>query len=430
MQPEFAPLGESDCAPSPMNIVRLLTILLATTALTLAQEKRPAAAPLAQDYTVVFRNPDLEYYVEGPGLVRFDDGSLLAVVPVVPREQWSEERRLAHSVVHLLRSSDHGATWQPLADLPYYSAAPWRDGETLYLFANKPGVGKKRNADLLLLRSDDRGRTWSAPVTLFTGNYWNCHTAMVQRDRRIYWAIDDLSLGKNRGPRLVAGDLSGDPMNPQAWRISEPLPFPGAPEAMWNPKFAALPDQYLEPNVIEVNGQLRVLVTVKFKRQTSASLCAVLDATDTDGQLALKFIRYNAMPGGQLKFCVLRDDVSKMFWLTSNLPVASEDTFGWSAAAEQEGRYKSTAGDRRTLMLSYGLDGLNWFPAGCIAQALRLSQSFMYARPVLDGDDLAIIARSSIAAPNQHDADCATFHRVRDFRRLALELVPGREEVK
>ena len=34
---------------------------------------------------------------------------------------------------------------------------------------------------------------------------------------------------------------------------------------------------------------------------------------------------------------------------------------------------------------------------------------------------------SSVNAPNQHDADCATFHRVRDFRRLALDLIPKPE---
>ena len=78
-------------------------------------------------------------------------------------------------------------------------------------------------------------------------------------------------------------------------------------------------------------------------------------------------------------------------------------------------------------MLLYGVDGLNWFPAGCVAQTGKISQSFMYARPVIDGNDLAIIARSSVNAPNQHDADYATFHRVRDFRRLALQLVPEPE---
>jgi hypothetical protein len=31
-----------------------------------------------------------------------------------------------------------------------------------------------------------------------------------------------------------------------------------------------------------------------------------------------------------------------------------------------------------------------------------------------------------VNAPNQHDADYATFHRVRDFRRLAMDLRPQR----
>ena len=387
----------------------------------------PAATPLAQDYTVIFHNPDPEYYVEGPGLARLDDGTLLAVVPVVPREQWSEERRAEHSVTHILRSNDAGKTWQALADLPYYSAAPWVDRGTLYLFANKAGVGKARNADLLLLRSSDGGKTWSEPVTLFKGYYWNCHTGMVQRDGRIYWAIDDMSFGMNRGPRLVAGDLSSDPMDPHAWRISEPVKFPGAPEGLWNAKFAAQPSQYLEPNVIDVKGHLRVLAAAKIKRPTTTNLCAVLDAEDDGTKLDLKFTQFAGMPGGHLKFCVLRDDVSKLFWATANLSADSQGAFDWEEKVKQHGNWKANASDRRFLMLLYSADGLNWFPAGCIAQAAKLSQSFMYARPVIDGDDLAIIARSSVNAPNQHDADYCTFHRVRDFRRLALNLYPEPE---
>lgn len=380
------------------------------------------ADPLAQDYTIVFHNPDRERYVEGPGLVRLDDGALLAVVPVVPREEWSKERRQTQSTVHILKSADGGKTWQALADLPFYSAAPWTHRGSLYLFANKAGPPTARNEDLLILRSSDGGKTWSEPVTLFRGNYWNCHTAMVQRDDRIYWAIDDLALGSKRGPRLVVGDLSGDVLDSKSWRISEPVKFPGAPEAMFDPKFAKQSDQYLEPNVIEVNGRLRILSTVKIKRQTTSNVCAVLDATDDGTKLDLKFTRYNSMPGGNLKFCVLWDETSKLFWATSNLPANSENTIN-----VKQDNFRGSAGDRRFLMLHYSLDALNWFPAGCIAAAPKLSQSFMYARPVIDGDDLAIICRSSVNAPNQHDADYATFHRVRDFRKLAMNLLHERE---
>jgi hypothetical protein len=386
-----------------------------------------AVAPLAQDHTVVFHNPDPEYYVEGCGLVRLDDGALVAVVPVVPRAEWSQARRVGHSRTHIVRSTDGGQTWQPAAQLPYYSAVPWLHRGTLYLFANKGGA-KSRNDDLLLLRSGDGGTTWSVPVTLFTGHFWNCHTGMTVRDHHLYWAVDDLALGAKRGPRVVAGDLSADLMNPRAWRMSEPVPFPGVPEALTDPKFAALSSQYLEPNVIEVRGQLRVLTTVKPKRQSTAGLCAVLDLHDDGKNLDLKFTQFHPMPGGQLKFCIIRDEVSRMFWATANLVVDDQGTFDWWAAGQQAGTFSGSGriggNDRRLLMLLYSLDGLNWFQAGCVAQAGKISQSFMYARPVIDGDDLAIIARSSINAPNQHDADCATFHRVRNFRGLALQLVP------
>lgn len=158
----------------------------------------------------------------------------------------------------------------------------------------------------------------------------------------------------------------------------------------------------------------------------------MLDVADAGGKLDLKFTQYYPMPGAQLKFCVIRDPVSKMFWATANLPVDSQGTFDWWAAGEKRGNFWGAGpiggNDRRTLMLQYSVDGLNWFQAGCVAQAKKISQSFMYATPVIDGDDLAIISRSSVNAPNQHDADFATFHRVRNFRRLALSLYPEKEE--
>ena len=373
--------------------------------------------PLAQDYTVVWHNPDPEYYVEGSGLLNLGGGEWLGVVPVVPRGPW-RHRRAEHSRTHLVRSEDGGAAWSKVSELPYYSAVPFRHEDAVYLFTMKGGT-KLRNDDLLLLRSEDGGRSWSEPVTLFKGHLWNCHTSMAVRDNTIYWAVDDLSFGEPyfRGPVVVAGDLSRDLMSPDAWRMSNPVPFPGMPDMIKDPASRGSFGKWLEPNVIKVGERLRVLCAVR-----KTGICGVLDLEDDGRDARLKFCQYHPMPGGQLKFCVAWDEASQLFWATSNPLANSQELVGWSAYRPDPELVKG--GDRRLLMLHYSLDGLNWFPAGCVALAPKLTQSFNYATLAIDGGDLGVIARSNVNGPNPHDADCATFHRVRGFRDLALPIVP------
>lgn len=426
--------------PNPAQCSRWIPAVAALLLVVSAPASR-AVQPLAQDYSAIWHNPDPERYVEGCGLIKLPDGTFVAVVPVVPRLKWSEERRATQSRVHLVRSTDQGRTWQPASELPYYSAIPFLHEGKLYLFANLGGT-LYRNNDLLLLRSDDGGRTWSEPVTLFTGHFWNCHTGIVVKDHTLYAATDNLGLGSSygsvadlkrdarRGSCVVAGDLRRNLMDPASWRLSNTVPHTPIPKELVNPRFASLSngDLYLEPNVIEVAGKLRVLATVKPSRQTTANLGVVLDLEDKDGKLALSFSQYVPLPGGQLKYCVIWDEQTRMFWATANLVADSQSVFDWWEKGNQRGNYWGSGGnDRRTLILQYSLDGLNWFQAGCIAQAPKISQSFMYARPVIDGDDLVVISRSSVNAPNQHDADYATFHRVKNFRSLALNLVPQPE---
>ena len=390
---------------------------------------REQVVPLAQDYSIVWHNDDNERYVEGPGLEVLESGRLIAIVPVVPRKPWNRERRVKESRIHVVASDDDGKSWNELSALPYYSAVPWQHNGNLYIFANKPGT-EFRNDDLLLLKSENDGATWSNPVTLFKGHFWNCHTGIVKDDESIYWAVGDLSFGMgNRGPRVVAGNLNRDPMNKDSWRISNAVPFPGVPEAVVHPRFADLESHYLESNVINVKGNLRVLATVKIKSQTTANLCAVFDVNDTGETINLSFTQYSPMPGAQIKFCVVWDELSGLFWATSNQAVDSQGYYNLWADGAEKGNLISAqenygGNDRRLLMLHYSLDGLNWFTAGCVARAAVLSQSFMYATLAIDGEDIVIISRSSIYAPNQHDADHATFHRVEDFRKLALDLLP------
>lgn len=128
-----------------------------------------------------------------------------------------------------------------------------------------------------------------------------------------------------------------------------------------------------------------------------------------------------------MKFCIVKDETTGLFWMTGNLAVDGQDIFAFNDPAEhrEDGPYNGAIGgnDRRFLMLFYGLDGLNWFQAGCIARAPRLAQSFMYPAHIIDGDDLLVVARSSIGGDNRHDADTCTFHRVQKFREHAMNLM-------
>jgi hypothetical protein len=373
--------------------------------------------PLAQDYVVVTRTPDKGICTCGPGLARLADGTLFATVPFWPRntEKYPIEIRTA-------RSTDGGRTWEAMPPLPYYTACPWVHDGVLYVFAHKTGT-KYRNDDILILRSEDGGQTWSAPVTLFEGHYWNCPTGIVVKDGFVYRAVDQLDL-PGRGELVIAGDLSRDLMDPESWRISSPVPFPGMTASLRR-GYPDYRDHWLEPNVVNVRGRLTVLSRTRIAAQTTANVCGVCDLSDDGENLQLRFAQFYPMPGGQNKFHIIYDDVSRLFWTPVTLVTDSQESQDvWQKARRSGGFVGSGGNERRTLMLMYSVDALNWFQAGCIAMAQELRQSFMYAAPLIDGQDLLVLSRTSKDARNQHDADLCTFHRVKGFRRLALDLFP------
>ena len=78
-------------------------------------------------------------------------------------------------------------------------------------------------------------------------------------------------------------------------------------------------------------------------------------------------------------------------------------------------------GDRRMLCLSYSIDALNWMTTGCIAITPNAGQGFQYAVPLVDGDELLVVSRTSLNEENQHDANMITLHRVTNFRELVLD---------
>lgn len=138
--------------------------------------------------------------------------------------------------------------------------------------------------------------------------------------------------------------------------------------------------------------------------------------SDGGRKLRLRFTRLHPMPGEQLIFCVVWDECSRMFWATAKTVVDSQGKFEWCHEHEMPGgvRYVNSIGgsDQRSLMLVCGVDDLNWLQECCVVQAARICLSSMPARPVIGGEDLTIIARIGTNAPDHHDADSASSHRV------------------
>jgi hypothetical protein len=341
-------------------------------------------------------------------------------------------------------------------------------GTTVYLFV---GLNIQEGV-ILAAASDDKGSTWGEPVPVIqwtkTGTReaeaeeecrpeeWEVPTEATTKNRHWYGSNQTAMVEKNGCLYMAAGDncqtmavavcdLEKGILDPQAWRISDQVEMPIPCEL--NPGFNPGPSmRCLEGNVILTadrpgrtpEGQsdaphhrkhIRVLARAVIDRYGTSGLAAVFDVEENGEKPQLTFTQLYPIPGGQGKFFIVYDEGSRLYWMASNLPA---NTQGWVPSPPGT----PMGNDRRFLMLSYSCDALNWFPAGCIAYTEHLNEAFMYPVMVVDGDDLAVLVRTSKrysglqaekrAKNGFHDANQLTFHRVQDFRSLAMNIWPQR----
>ncbi len=361
--------------------------------------RNPFTPPLAQNYTIAAQVPDcVEYFIHDPGMARLPSGNFLVAAPC-----W--QRGVGPDHLIMSRSVDGGRSWQRLPDLPYAEGTPFVIDEGLYMFTQP-----RQHQDVYFTRSDDEGETWSDPALVLEGAFWNCQTNMVIRDSQLYWVLDR----KHKATVAIAADLSQDLLDPGAWRISQVIPAKQTAVQFRTAHDDHQPELFddwnLEGNVMDVDGQLRIACRVNPKHTgATPGIAALFDLEDDGAGLNLRFDQHYPWPGGQSKFCIVYDALTRLFWMASNI----------ISSVEPQKLDGGPNGERRFLMLYCGMDGLNWLPVGCVAMAPTSSQSFMYPSMVVDGDDLAILSRTCRNSGHYHDADLATFHRVHNFRELA-----------
>ena len=209
--------------------------------------------------------------------------------------------------------------------------------------------------------------------------------------------------------------------------MSNRVHFPGVPDVLSQRRYQAsaadkvVEDCFIEGNIINVRGELRVLLRTIIDGHTTGGMASVCSLEDDGERMDYRFVQFYPMPGAQCKFHIVYDDISDLFWTTVCLPT---DTWQPREPLRAHGFASPPGNERRILMLMYSLDALNWFQAGCVAMSSSIFEAFSYASQLIRGDELLVISRTSQGGYNQHDTNLVTLHRIANFRQLALDLKP------
>jgi hypothetical protein len=423
--------------------------------------------PLAGDYVTVCESPDPErIFCYSPGLAVLSSGRLVATTdwggPGIvdlpgPKGEIPESAGLWQGRIYT--SDDRGQTWTFRATYPFMHARPFVAGDALYV------LGHAR--DLMIVRSDDDGETWSGPSRLSEGQYWhqapcNVHYAngcvYLVMERRVTDEIRGWYVGE-LAPMLMRAPVTADLTQVEAWTFASELAFrdvvPGArrdPQIdyfgvpFWEAPYPAgsvvapgrscAPIGWLETNVVQfvdpdhlwtdpTGRTFHLWMRAHTGGTGYACVAKVVESGEVPGTGKMttmletapsgKRILYVPCPGGQMKFHVLYDEVSLSYWLLSS---QATDSMTRPDRLPPD-RFSLPNNERRRLQLHFSRNMIDWCFAGLVASGPAEHASRHYASMVIDGDDLHILSRSGDErAHSAHDGNLITFHTVRGFRDL------------
>ena len=351
----------------------------------------------------------------------------------------------------LCTSDDHGKTWVHRVNFPMLHARPFMAGNSLYVLGHR--------GDLRVMRSDDEGETWTEALKLTEGQNWhqsacNVHYAngcvYLVMERRVYrdvprWAVKELA------PVLMRGKIGDDLTKRENWTFaselafrdaipSEALDYFGVPFYYCPPKQSVwvAPNRdfnrigWLETNVVQFvdpdhywydptghtfhlwarahTGGKGYAAIAKVVENDDGSMTTMLETVPSGRKVA-----FVPCPGGQMKFHILYDEPTKLYWLLNS---QATDSMTRAERLPKE-RFNLPNNERHRLQLHFSKNCIDWCFAGIVSIGPSPKQSRHYASMVIDRDDLHILSRSGDhLAQSAHNGNFISFHTVNDFREL------------
>jgi len=424
---------------------------LVSLAITTAPAFSQAIRPLAQEHVVVYESPDpANIYCYTPGITRLDSGRLVATM-----DRGGRGVKKCDPAGKVFTSDDCGRTWTHRTSFPFVHARPFVAGKSLYV------LGQAR--DLMVIRSDDCGITWSAPAQLTEGQSWhqsacNVHYAnscvYLVMERRVTGDIKIWGVGE-MAPVLMRGKLSADLTRRENWTFASELSFrntipnlekdpaidffgvpffpsPYPKGSLPAPRRSCAPIGWLETNVVQFKdadhiwfdpkgktfhlwarahtGGTGYAAVAKVVEQDDGSMTTTLETVPSG-----KKVLFVPCPGGQMRFHVLYDAPTKLFWLLSSQATDSMTRVDRLNAD----RFNLPNNERHRLQLHFSRNMVDWCFAGIVAMGGSQKESRHYASMEIDGNDLVVLSRSGdTRAKSAHDGNLITFHRVKNFRSL------------
>lgn len=353
-------------------------------------------------------------YVGSPSLAHLPDGSWIA-----SHDQFGPTTTEHHSgVTEIYRCESDGAAWKKIARLErcFWANLFIHDG-SLYLF------GLTHHHGLITIRrSDDGGYHWTDPEDAVSGlitPHGQYHTGpmpMLVHRGRIWRAIEDATGSTHWGfrynPILVSAPLGADLLRRDSWIFSS---MPRQAREWLGGRFGG----WLEGNAVALpDGRVADILRIDYPPGGKAAMVVLGD----DGH-TLEFCPEKDiidLPGGATKFAIRQDPLDGKYW-----------TLGNAVPPRHATDRPSQASIRNSLVLMSSGDLLCW-EMHCVALYHPDSKrhGFQYVDWLFDNRDLVAVSRTAWedefgGAPNEHDANYLTFHRIRNFRELTMQKDPG-----